>query len=412
MARNFNDFITAYLAYAEDDFCPRNFHFWSGISVLSAAVERHCWLQATPSWTLHPNLYLFLVSRPGIGKSSAGNTATDLIRAALPDLHYINDQVTEAKLIQDMQAAEKVFSPPGQDDMRTSAGFLYVSEASNSLKDIHGSLLATFTDWYDCRTLWTKGTSTQGTYQINNMYFSMLVGTTFSYLKKLIPEDEVGGGFASRILYIVHDEVFERKPHFFESVDPAKEKERAEVRRGLIADLRSVNNCAGGFVVIPEYKKAMEEWYAITDIQTQNDPSERMQNFLTRRHTNVLKLSMILSLSQSSALVLEEHHFEKARAMIEGLYKKLPTIINISQAGSSTQSGMNQAIFAAFSKLEEGGSVPTGTMLQILILKYGFDALKAKQTLAALVDAKQLALVVGANGKNGYRLLGDPKNNL
>ena len=71
--RNFDNFLSSYMDYAVDGFCPDEFHFWTGVSVIAGALERKVWTNVTAQWTLYPNLYVLLISNPAIGKSSAGN---------------------------------------------------------------------------------------------------------------------------------------------------------------------------------------------------------------------------------------------------------------------------------------------------------------------------------------------------
>src|SRR5690606_11504383 len=105
MSRHFDNFLDAYLEYANDDFVPEKFNLWSGLSAIAGALERKVWLPWGDTFSYYPNIFVLLVALPGVGKSTALNKAIGLLQEMnLKDnrLKLIPSQVTEAKFIEMM----------------------------------------------------------------------------------------------------------------------------------------------------------------------------------------------------------------------------------------------------------------------------------------------------------------------
>ena len=76
--RNYDDWLKAYLRYAESTEAPMHMHFWSGVSAVAGALRRRVWIdQAYFKW--YPNFYIVLVAPPGIvSKSTTVGIAMNL----------------------------------------------------------------------------------------------------------------------------------------------------------------------------------------------------------------------------------------------------------------------------------------------------------------------------------------------
>lgn len=391
--RHFPDFLNAYLTYAKDDYCPDKFHFWTGVSLIAGALERKVWYSLPKGKALFPNLYLLLVATPGIGKSTAGDRGVfDFLRAVRYDgkgINFIPSQFTEAALITAMNHRKR-FSLGSEEYFQTSS-YLYASEASNTLKEIKGggSPLPLITDVYDCGELWSKITQMHGLVEMREVCFNLLGCCTFSFLNNLVPEKEVMGGFASRLLYIVQDEVLIRTPQLGGGVD-----EDPVLKRKLIEDLQHIHLLAGRFSRSPEADQAYLEWFPKHDRKVQELSSERMQSFLARKHTNILKLAMVCSVSESDSLRIELRHWDRALSLFEEIEKKLPRIIGESY-GRDSQDGVNRKIMEVMKG--KGGQVNAGELRRTLLFGKGIESKRFNTTLDEMVRSGILILGTAGN---------------
>lgn len=399
MKRNFPNFLEAYQEYAIDGFCPDTFHYWTGLSIIAGALERKVWLPLGPGWTLYPNLYVFLVSHPGSGKSSAGRTGVMELLRELPDIKFVPAQITVAKLIDTMSEAT-VFYDRKDNKLVQSSGYLYASEASNSLVDVYGDLIACLTDFYDCEKVWSRATKKDGETKIFNVCFNLLAGCTFDFLGKLLPESSIMGGFASRNLYVVHDKKAVRQGGW-----PGGEpKANDALKKKLFEDLTLIHNLSGEFFATDEFRNSYETWFPKHDEYVQSLNSEKLQAFLARKHVNVLKLSMIHAACESDELILTQEHWDKSLAEITDLEASLSKVLHLAAAPQDKQKALVSKLIKLIA--QGGTKVKPGPLRQRLIID-GYVPNEIDGTLSYLSKNGIITLKPGA-GAAYYELLINP----
>lgn len=375
--RNFENFIDAYLAYANDSFTPEKFNLWSGLSAVAGALERKVWLPWSDTFSYFPNIYVLLVALPGVGKSTALNKSIGLLQdmdRTKGNLKLIPSQVTEAKFIELMG-----YSAPFEIGTRVynqSAGYYWASEASNSLRNIYGDFTACLTDFYDCPPFWEKATLKDDKITLTNVCLNLIAGSTFDYLGKLVTTDNIMGGFASRLIYVVHRDKMIRNQQF-QLGGSKKDEARKDYRVKLIQDLQQIHEMVGPFRATQEFGDAWEAWYPAYEEMRQSQKSEKMQSLLARANTNVMKLAMLFSACESNDRILKINHWDRAITLIEECGREIPMIFREAQAGdTSSQAGLNQAIL----KFMDKKTLPI-SQLKMHLLTSGFPAAKIDASL-------------------------------
>lgn len=407
MSRNFPDFLTAYMDYADNKFAPRVFHLWSAVSILAGAMERKCYLPWDSNFAYHPNMFILLVAHPGIGKSSALTKAVDLLQDMNTEtgggMHMIPSQVTEAKFIDLMSQSQPL--EIGTKVMYHSSGYYFASEASNSLKNVYGDFIGCITDFYDCPKFWEKATQKDGKLTLTNVCFNLLAGCTFDYLSKLVTDDNIMGGFASRVTYIIFQDDISRQAKFQSGHGGQDSPERLAYRANLIEDLGQIHKLKGAFQGTDEFAACYEAWYPKYEAERNAIKSEKMKSLLVRKETALMKLCMILSASEGDDLLLKPHHWETALEMIDEVEKDLPAMLRESKSRQTDkQDGLNQAIFRFF--VEHNGEVLQPMLTSHLMLR-GFQPERVAGTLTAMVrDETIMMLKQGDNVL--FTLLVDP----
>jgi len=221
-----------------------------------------------------------------------------------------------------------------------NAGYYFASEASNSLRDIFGSFIACLTDFYDCPATWERATKKDGKkISLKNVCMNVLAGTTFDYLGKLVSDENIQGGFASRILYVVHREKLVRTQAFQMGLSPEDLAMRKSYRDALVHDLTEISKLCGAMKATPEFAAAWEAWNPKFENIRQDMQSEKLQSLLARTNTNAIKLSMIISASESDDCVLRIQHWEKALRMLTAVNEQIPSIFRESKAAQGRRAG-------------------------------------------------------------------------
>lgn len=391
MARNFPSFLDAYFDYACDDFAPDRFHRWTGLSILAAAVERKITLK---QGRIHhvPNIYTMLVSHPAVGKTTAMDAGMNLIEEMREKYNYnfriIPNQTNEPAFIDLMKIIDRIPMPNNPSvTLPQSAGFFYASEASASaLQNTCGDFVATLTAFYDCpRWFRKKLKGEQHTVEIENACMNLLAGSTFNYLKTLVNEQSVLGGFASRLIYVVHEDRMVREMKWGSSQDLD-----SNVAKKLVQDLAHINTLVGPMKPTPDFISAWEKWQPEFDQYLIDLKSERLEAIMSRKGTNLIKVSMLLSISEGDSLILTGDHFNRAKDIIEDVYKDNPKIIAFAAMSDlESQKGAAQFILRSIDK--NGGTMPKKFVMSA-IMSHGNDITKSEAIFNGMLSAGWISL--------------------
>jgi len=346
MARIFKEgFLKAYQAYANDDFVPELFNTWSGISIVAGALERKVWLPWSNTYSFYPNLYVLLVTNPGTGKSVSSGRAVDLLREVSRKTGHLNvlpDQATEASFIELMGKGRGFIdtSTGGEIITKQNAGYFYASEGSTSLNNIYGDFIAALTALYDCPSTFKRSTKKDGVNSpsLHNVCVNMLACCTFDFLGKLVSDDNIMGGFASRVLYICNEDKTVKVQEFQGGLNEADRSAQDEYRTALIADLTEISQLVGRMQVEAEVKVAWKKWYLEFEQNRLNNLSGKIKSIWARTNTNVLKVAMALSAGESSELIIRMRHWEEAVALVTASQLATPRIFRETRARSSSKS--------------------------------------------------------------------------
>lgn len=401
--RRFPDWLKAYLSYAKDNYCPDSFHLWTGISVLSGALERKVWLK-NGKITYFPNLFVMLVTYAGVGKSTALVRGTDLLERIKQeidgDFKIVDEKITDAAFVKLMSVMQSMTF--GTTILHHTTGYFYASEASASaLQDTHGKFTATITGFYDCPKVFRKTTITGGADEYYNVCFSMLAGATFDYLRTLVNDTSVMGGFASRIIYVVSRDRLIREPKWAES-----DREEREMQEKLFADLVEIHKMIGPMKPTRAFIEAWEKFQPESDRHLAALNSPRLESLAARRSNHITKVAMILSISESDSLVLEARHWEQAQELVDEVMKDNSYILaQGAMADKTSQLGVTQILGQILKKA--GGKMPVAA-LKGTALTSGFPIDALTKTVDYMLGAQWIRITQDGS----VELLVDPERYL
>jgi hypothetical protein len=269
--------------------------------------------------TIYPNLYIILVGPSGRAKKG---TALDFAKPILQAINIplVAGAITREKLIRRMAGAISNYQdgttglPMFQCGMTCISSELSVFLGQNNIK-----FLADLCDWYDCLPTWEYDTKHFGTDKLDGVYFNLIAATAPDWLPSILPREAVGGGFTSRVIWVVEEE--KRATVVFPTCDE-------ELEKLLIHDLEDIHLISSEFKFTPEAADAYATWYkqADDDIRRGNPPipDPKFAGYCDRRATLVKKLSMITSVSEDSEPIIELRHFQRAVKLMESVEKKMP----------------------------------------------------------------------------------------
>ena len=345
--RNFQNWLRAYLDFTENNESPLAFHFWTGVSTIAGALRRRVWIDERYfDWT--PNFYVILVGPPGVAaKSTTIRLGSELLKE-VPGVHFGPTSMSWQGLMTAFESAHDQVTdpnaPPPDDPMESvvhsmSCITCSIGELGTFLRPEDDELVNFLIDmWEGQREIWKRVTKTQGNNAITNPCLNMIGCTTPSWLRKNVPENMVGGGLVSRIVFVYGDTKRNLVAYPSEHINSDQHEEK---RKHLIEDLCQISEMFGEFKLTPTARAWGRAWY---ERHWTNRPihmaSERYGGYIARKQTHIHKLAIIISAAESNELTITESHLIAADRMITSLevdMQKVFQSIGVSDTSKNVQ---------------------------------------------------------------------------
>lgn len=327
MARKLKNWLNSYIEHTSYSEAPKQFHFWTGVSVIAGALRRKVWLNmGFFEWT--PNFYIFFVAPPGIvNKSTTGSIGMDMLRE-LPYINFGQSAGTWQALVEKMAELEESF-PIGNDQyLPMTAVTLMISELGTFIDPRDQLQINVLVDLWDGKQgVWEKSTKKDGSETITNPWINMLGFTTPSWIAENFTDYFSGGGFMSRTIFVYADKkdklIAYPRTHFPDDFH--------HQRDSLIEDLEEISAMVGGFEMTPDAIRWGQAWYEAHHKANHTHLShERFGGYLARKQTHIHKIAMILSASESNDLVLTQAHMEQALGELNRIEQTMPKVFGLA----------------------------------------------------------------------------------
>lgn len=318
--RELPDWISGYLEYTKGSEPPLAYHTWMSISMIAGALQRKTFLQMGFE-RIFPNMYIVLVGPSGRArKGVALGIGKDLL-SNITGITMTSENATREALIRCMKGAvTNCMMPDGKVVFHCSIT-CFSEELSVFLGQSDIKFLASLTDWYDSKDSWTYETKSTGKDHLQGLCFNLLGATAPEWLQSMLPQEAIGGGFTSRVIFVVEDKKSKTVPEHILT------KEETRLREALISDLNKINQLTGQFQFTPAGKKAYTDWYAKHDSDINKGifpvEDERFAGYSERRSTHIRKLMMAMSASRGDSLQLDVQDFDRANTILKATELKM-----------------------------------------------------------------------------------------
>mgnify|MGYP006921320520 CR=1 FL=1 len=388
MPRVLGNWLTSYLDYTAGTEAPRMMHFYVGISTLAGALRKHVWVDMRRfKWV--PNFYIILVAPPGIiSKTTTMDYGMDLLKQ-VPGIKFGPDVITWQALVKKFAESMEEFKldDPATGDslyIPQSPLILASGEFGNLINPLDKDMVNLYISLWDGRAGFEKETKMSGNDSINSPYINMIGCTTPDWIAQNFPESMIGGGFVSRCVFVYGD----RKESLIAWPDEMVRTDHEELKQALIADLEYISTAlVGPMQLMPEAREWGRAWYE--RLWTEVAPAaatEQVQGYLARKQGHLVKLAMILSVSESDALEITARHMQLAETMLSEAEK---TSAHVFAKIGRTEAANHLDKLADF--IKRHGRVPYSAALKHVIA-YFPDAREFEGGLAALIRSGQVRL--------------------
>lgn len=293
--------VGAYVEYTKEVPSSVMFRMWTAIHAVGAAAERRIWTSLGIN-RLYPNLFVFLVGPPGVGKTMAINPMSTLLRKSGATIIAPND-ITKQGLLDTLAESSRsgVFDGKPFDFHYTT---VIVRELANFMSKYDLELTGILTDLYDCPAAneEKKRSHLKGK-MLPFPGLNLLVGTATENLGSTIAPEMWGSGFMARVIIAYNAELIVPKDMFaVDDMDEAKAQH-------IIACLSEVGKMAGPMTWVAPARAMIQTF--------RENPSEgaplhnRLAHYITRRWLHLAKLCMIAALSRGS-MTISDSDFDLA----------------------------------------------------------------------------------------------------
>lgn len=265
-----------------------------------------------------PNLYVVLVGPPGNKKTSAMNVAYKLL-GVLPNTPLSADCLTKEKLVLDMAEQETVNSllPTGHEEQVFTPMTMMASELSEFLGAGGAGMISFLTACYDL-PIYEVRTKNKGTTRLVGPYLNLLACTTPDWITTYLRSDIISGGFSRRALF-VYEKTDAGRVAF-----PVITQDAKDAWDRVIAKAKLVTKLTGQFAWDPPARAHFEQWY--NNLQIPSD--ETVVGYYKSKHIQLLKISMLIALSEGQELVLRKEHLEFGLALLQLAEENLASVFS------------------------------------------------------------------------------------
>jgi len=368
-SRELPSWIDAFVEYTELKPTPLIFRKWAAVGAIAGALERRVWVR-TNAAELYPNLFLVLVSPPGVGKDFAINPIVDLWSATgLFSIAPIS--MTHKGLIDELadEKSHKQFIQNGQ-WINYHSLLAAVPELGVIIHGHDLAFMSALNELFNCRKLFEERIrSRDETLRIERPHLHIVTGTQPNFLGEILPEAAYGMGFTSRIIMVYAGEAV--RVSLF-----TMEKPKDELKRKLITDLKTIGRLYGQFTLTAEAGGAIEDWH-MHGCRTSQPTHSKLIHYNTRRIMHILKLCMVFSSSRDNAMEITMEDFQNSLDLLLEAEELMPQIFKEMAAGG--QINEIEEAFHLVARLGKGGPVPEHKLVQFL---------------AARVPANQISFII------------------
>lgn len=279
---------------------PKQFHFWVATQIIGAALKRNVWIDRG-AYKLYPNMFVFLITESGACRKGA---AMRLGLRFLQEIEKVRILYERTSLEGMMARMDNATETPTGRFMPDGSLFIVADELSDLFGTAAylGDLVSGLTSMYT-GARYDFTTRNKGVLSVINPAPSILAGSTPEHFGKIFPELIKSSGFLGRVILVtgVRDGRY------------AKPIINHELENSLLEDLIAMSDLYGETKLSDEAEKWFEDWY--NDLP--DEPQHSLPSFHERVHDHLLKLSIVLSVSENDEMIIHRNHLEAALEIIK-----------------------------------------------------------------------------------------------
>lgn len=315
--------IESFVEHTDNLESPTLFRKWAGIFTVAAAMEMKCYLRTSSE--LYPNLYVFIVGHPGVGKNRIIRVAKKYM-AELSEFHFAPTSLTGAALVDTLAASKRFIARLPDPPIEYNNTVITAEELTAFMHKYDDEMVGLLSAFYDPDPYAQSRRGHEIRIKIDHPQVNLISGTTPSNLIQLMPESAWDQGFTSRVILVHSDERI---------VGDDFAHQARDLDEGLIHDIKMIGALSGEFKVTSDYRDAVNNWRALGEPPTVNHP--KLLHYKTRRRVHLYKLSMVSAADRSDVLLLTKEDFNRAMGWLLEAEAAMPDIFDAGSTGTDAR---------------------------------------------------------------------------
>ena len=315
MERKLGNWINKYIEYTRHDESPEIFHRWTAYVVLSAAINRNCWVDRG-YYKLFPNLYVLFIGPSGVGKSTSSGIGIELLRESTLRVNIYKDFITSGALMEFMsRATVNMEFTKGSKTLviKKTPLLLYASELGNLLSVRSGirELTLLLTELFNKQGDHEDTTNKRGSISIKKPCVTFFACCFPSWLEEELTSISLRSGFLGRMLVVYANS----KRHLAPEIKLTESDKT--LRKDLLHDLEIIGALYGPMAFSKEADRFWQSWYQSLPTECGGQDVEiEVDGFLSRKPAFVHRLAMIHSLARDNSMVIDIEDLQEAQRLL------------------------------------------------------------------------------------------------
>lgn len=367
-----DNILDIYMYATGESEIPKTWLKWVCISTVAASLADRVWFQKLAWKVLHPNLYVMLIGKSGVGKGAAIDFGLQFRHERI---NMLRGSATKQSLM------DRMCQPVQEGAVPNSKIFIVQDELAEAVghSSIANTYIKAMTAWYSI----TGGeieenTRTHGKRVVEeSICINWLSGTTVEWLQDAMDYKSMMSGGFGRICTIPGAYDYEKRMYLPESVP-----DYYNIINYLRDRFEELTCMEGEFEMLPAARELDEEWFYARDA-----PQEGMEPFWMREPVLVLKLAMIMSACDSMDRIIRVPHILAAHDLVREIKGYMPKVIQ-----QSAQGGMTTAMERMMNFIAPAKNGVTRSELSKFLSRWGIKASEINSMTETLLEQEKIVL--------------------
>lgn len=337
--------------------------------------------------SIYCNLYIMLVGPSGrVQKSTVADHGVKLLDQL--DVVVMQDRVTRAYLSSYLSEASA--------RLGASCIAIYAPELRTALNEmtIAEGIMEILTRAHDCPRKLEYRLKSGGVLSAADVWISLLACSTPQWLTVGMSRDEVGGGFAGRIIMLYGDMPHQRLPY-----SPTLQRIGQAARTMVVNRLLAIQKLSGEMAVTEDAGRIWDKFREEND-RTILEKDARVQPFCDRIHIHVLKVAALRSLTQRDDMTINADDMFFAIAMLEEVESHI--VPCLQSALPSKAVALGDAVLDIMRKM--GGKATRTELMRKLYGKRLALSVQEFNEIVEMLEASDLIISVTQQSRPGAKL--------